>query len=223
MDLIIECISTVSYSVMINGSPKGHIIPSKGLRQGNPLSPYLFLICAEWLSALIRKAERDQKIHGVAICRGGPRLSHLFFANDGILFYNATKEESKVTRDLLLLYENASGQKLNSSKTSLFFSGNVSTNVLEDISSKMRASQSTQIEKYLGLPPIIKRSKRKTFKEQNNRIWKKVNRWKAKLLSQAKKEVLIKSMAQAIPTYAIGCFKFSSSLYTEINSILGGY
>jgi hypothetical protein len=94
---------------------------------------------------------------------------------------------------------------------------------LEDISSKMGASQSTQIEKYLGLPPIIERSKRKAFKEQKNRIWKKVNRWKAKLLSQARKEVLIKSVAQAIPTYAIGCFKFSSSLCTEINSILGGY
>ena len=74
--LIMECVSSATYSVLVNGEPTGYIKPSRGLRQGDPLSPYLFLICAEGLSALIRKAKHDRLIHGVAISRGGPRISH---------------------------------------------------------------------------------------------------------------------------------------------------
>jgi hypothetical protein len=86
VDLIMTCVSTTSYTVMVNGAPYGYIKPSRGLRQGDPLSPYLFLLCAEGLSALIRKSEREKAIRGIAICRRGPRLSHLFFADDSIIF-----------------------------------------------------------------------------------------------------------------------------------------
>lgn len=77
-----ECISTVSYSVLINGEAKGYIQPSRGLRQGDPLSPYLFLLCGEGLSALLKKAEMEGRIKGIQVCRGAPSLSHLFFADD---------------------------------------------------------------------------------------------------------------------------------------------
>ena len=77
--LIMKCVSTVTYSIMVNGEQKGYIRPERGIRQGDPLSPYLFLICAEGLSALFRKAESDRLIRGISICRGRPRVSHLFF------------------------------------------------------------------------------------------------------------------------------------------------
>ena len=86
VDLVMVCVTTASYSVMVNGEAKGYIKPTRGLRQGDPLSPYLFLLCAEGLSALLRKAEQDRFIRGVAICRGGPRVSHLFFADNSIIF-----------------------------------------------------------------------------------------------------------------------------------------
>jgi hypothetical protein len=79
VDLIMACVSTASYSAMVNEAPHDYILPSRGLRQRDPLSPYLFLLCAEGLSTLIRKAERERSIRGVAICCGGPRISHLFF------------------------------------------------------------------------------------------------------------------------------------------------
>jgi hypothetical protein len=111
VSLIMMCVSSVTYSVMVNGEQKGFIKPGRGLRQGDPLSPYLFLICAEGLSALLRKAERDNLIHGISICRGGPRVSHLFFADDSIIFCNATTLECQALLQLLNTYESASGQK----------------------------------------------------------------------------------------------------------------
>ena len=76
---MMTCVTSATYSIMINGEPKGFVKPTQGLCQGDPFSPYLFLICAEGLSALLRKAERDSLIKGISICRGGPRIYHLFF------------------------------------------------------------------------------------------------------------------------------------------------
>ena len=74
-----ECISTVSYSILMNGEPKGEIKPTRGIRQGDPLSPYLFLLCSEGLNWLIQGAAREDKIRGFSLCRSRPRISHLFF------------------------------------------------------------------------------------------------------------------------------------------------
>ena len=91
--LIMECVSTVSYSILVNGDPKGLILPTRGLRQGNPLSPYLFLFFAEGLNAILRSAATHGDIHGFSIRRNGPKLTHLFFANDCALFCRATLEK----------------------------------------------------------------------------------------------------------------------------------
>jgi hypothetical protein len=84
---IMLCVETVDYSVIFNGNTVGPIIPGRGLRQGDPLSPYLSIICAEGLSALIRKAEGRGDIHGVKICKNAPIISHLLFADDCFLFF----------------------------------------------------------------------------------------------------------------------------------------
>ena len=86
IEVIIRCITTVTYSIHINGQTRGRIVPSKGLRQEDPLSPYLFLFCTKGLSALLHHAVERQAIHGVAVCWRAPRTSHLFFADDSLVF-----------------------------------------------------------------------------------------------------------------------------------------
>lgn len=122
--LIMSCVWSVSYSVLINGAPHGHIILTRGLHQGDPLSPYLFLLCAEGLSSIIQQMERVGHISGLPISRGGTKLSHLFFADDSLLFCRATFSEWCNIQDLLEIYEKASGQTINKGKTSIFFSPN---------------------------------------------------------------------------------------------------
>lgn len=74
--------SSVSYSVVINNKPYGRIIPERGLRQGDPLSPYLFVLCSEVLTFLIDEAMKRGNLTGYKISRNGPVFSSLFFADD---------------------------------------------------------------------------------------------------------------------------------------------
>jgi hypothetical protein len=213
------CATTAAYSVMVNGKAQGYIKPSRGLWQGDPMSPYLFLICADRLSALIRKAERDQLFRGVAICHGSPRLSDLFFVDDSVIFCRASTSNYGVIQNLLSLYEKASGQKVNGNKTALFFSKNTHVRHRSAIFTLFGTSPSTQFEKYRGLPPIMGRSKQHAFNDIKDCIWKRLQGSKEKFLSQAGHEILIKAVVQAIPTYAMSCLKFPTGLCTEICSM----
>lgn len=106
--LMMVCITTASYSVLINGEPHGEITPTRGLRQGDPLSPYLFLMCTKGLHGLISKAANDGDIEGVSICRNGPKLTRLLFANDSLIFYKSSESECQSLLNILAKYERAS-------------------------------------------------------------------------------------------------------------------
>ena len=88
--LMMLCVKTVSYSILVNGEPRGLIKPSRGIRQGDPLSPFLFLLCTEGLHGLITKAVAQGYIKGYSLCRNSPTLTHLLFADDSLLFCRAT-------------------------------------------------------------------------------------------------------------------------------------
>ena len=107
--LMMMCVSTVSYLVLINGEPKGKIVPLRGIRQGDPISPYLFLLCTEGLSAMLKKEESEGHIKGVAICRGALRVSHLLFADDSIIFCRASIAECERVLKVSEDYERDSG------------------------------------------------------------------------------------------------------------------
>ena len=76
---ILECLKSVTYSILVNGEPKGHNIPTRGIRQGDPLSPYLFLLCSKGINELIEHALDRKHIKGVSLCRNGSKISHLLF------------------------------------------------------------------------------------------------------------------------------------------------
>ena len=120
--LMMLCITTPSYSIQINGEPHGDISPTKGLPQGDPLSPYVFLMCTEGLHGLIRKTATKGDIRGVSLCQNGPKLTHLLFVNDNLIFCSAKESECQSLLGTLATYERASGQQINRAKTTLFFS-----------------------------------------------------------------------------------------------------
>ena len=109
INLIMICVKTVTYSILVNGEPQGLIQPIRGIRQGDPLSPFLFLLCTEGLHGLIKKATADGDIRGFSICRQGPKLTHLFFVDDSLLFCRANSMECEKIFELLDLYESTLG------------------------------------------------------------------------------------------------------------------
>ena len=131
--------------MIVNGRRCGNIVPTRGLRQSDPISPFLFLLCAEGLSCLLRKAEYEGSIQGVVAARYGPKVSHLFFADDSLLFCKANKVECEVLCDILKSYEDVSGHVVNLDKFDILFSLNTSN---ED---KGKAMEALKIHRQMGV------------------------------------------------------------------------
>jgi hypothetical protein len=203
---MMTCVSSPSFSVLVNGQPKGRIIPTRGLRQGDPLYPFLFLICAEGLSAMLARAKIKWSIFEVPVSFRGTRISHMFFADDNLLFCHANLIEWKNVLEILKRHERASGQKLNLDKSSIFFSKNTKREFKEHIGSLVGISAMTNYHKYLGLPAMVGHSKSWTFAGIQDQVCKRLDGWKERFLSQARKQVLIKAVVQAIPTFSMSVF-----------------
>lgn len=124
-ELITQCISTSTISVLLNGNPCTEFKPSREIRQGDPLSPYLFILCMEVFSRLLCHLETVKKIPGIKLTPKSPPISHLFFADDLLLFTKADLGSCKNLLDAISLFSDSSGQVINFTKSGLFFSKRV--------------------------------------------------------------------------------------------------
>lgn len=147
-------------------------------------------------------------------------VTHLFFADDSLLFCKAMDQECRKLIDILELYEAASGQKVNADKSSVFFSHNTPLERRSEVLDILGPMQDTRHNKYLGLPSVIGRSKSEVFVEVKERVGKKLVRWKEKMLSIGGKEILINVVAQAVPTYTISCFLLPKGLCEETEGMI---
>jgi hypothetical protein len=218
-----QCISTPSFSILINGSPFGYFKSSRGLRQGDPLSPFLFIIGADILSRLLQRAENLGTLQGIKISPRCPQISHLQFADDLLIFSKSNTTNATTILDCLVSYQSWSGQKINYSKSAIIFSkntiGRISTNICQFLSLK-KTSPTT---KHLGLPLELNRAKSSSFQDLVEKIQNRVAGWKTKLLSQAARTTLISNVAASIPTYTMSSLLLPKSICKKIDSTLRGF
>ena len=153
--------------------------------------------------------ERQGLWNGIRLGNGGPLISHLLFADDSLFFVKADEQGIQAIMEALKTYERASGQKVNLGKSRLYCGKNVSEEILCD---KLGVQVDDGKGAYLGMSYMIGRSKNEVFAFVKNRIWGKLKGWMEKILSRAGKEVLIKSVVQAIPTYIMSCFRLTKRL-----------
>lgn len=157
---ILQCISSVSYSFLINGAAQGSVIPQRGIRQGDPLSPYIFILCGEVLSGLCKRSQDNGQLSGVRVSRGSPRINHLFFTDDTIFFSKTKPSCCEALRDILRKYEEASGQIINANKSSITFPNKTPPEIKKNrVMAALKITKEGGQGKYLGLPESFERNK----------------------------------------------------------------
>lgn len=190
-------------SVLWNGSITKEFQPFRVIRQGYPLSPYLFVLCMERLSHIISKAIECGRWKPVAVSQNGPKLSHLFFTNDLVLFAKATIDKMGTIKDCLNEFYTTSRKKVNFSKSMLCFSKGVNEGMAKMIATNSGMQLSSDLGTYLGIPTLHTRKSsdrhQKIIENVNNRL----AGWKSKLLSFVGRVTLAKSTLECIPYYAM--------------------
>ncbi|XP_019178278.1 PREDICTED: uncharacterized protein LOC109173495 [Ipomoea nil] len=209
--------------VMVNGVSGGQVQPTRGLRQGDPLSPFLFIICAEGLSMLLQKEQAVGSIHGCRVARGAPPISHLFFADDSLFFFKANVQEAMVVKQCLERYVELSGQLVNYHKSNICYSKNTGEQMRKEVADCLGVERARNFGKYLGLPSFIGRNKMVVFSYVEDKIRQRVFSWNKKLLSQAGKEVLLKSVVQSMPTFSMSVFLLPESVCESIQRAMNRY
>ncbi|CAN1239055.1 LINE-1 retrotransposable element ORF2 protein [Linum grandiflorum] len=217
------CITSVTYSVNFNGIRVGYFKPSRGLRQGDPLSPLLFAIVSEGLSALFKAQLKQGCLKGIKIARSAPVISHLFFADDTFLFLKVDADSISSLKHLFERYQRISGQKINFNKSAVYFSHNTPQPLQEFYGHILGVQSIGHQDKYLGIPSLVPRSKRTMFRDMEDKLRKKLAGWKTACLSAAGKETLIKSVISAFPSYMMNCFLLPAGLCKKFNSIVSRF
>jgi hypothetical protein len=207
------CISTSYFSVLLNGSPFGFFSPSRGLRQGDPLSPFLFIIGTEVISRMFHRSLR-----GFKIARSCSPLNHLLFADDLVIFTTATSSEATIINDCLNKYSSWSGQTVNANKSNILFSKNTAASTILAIRNILPYQITPATAKHLGLPVLYGKSKTAAFSDILDKVNGKIEGWRSKTLSQASKTTLIKAVVSALPSYAMSSFQFPDGLCNQLDS-----
>lgn len=215
-----NCMKSARYKITHACREFGESVPECGLRQGDPLSSYLFLLCMEGFSAFIKKYENRGLIRGVKVARGAPSITHLFFADDSYVYFRATSDEASQVMTMLSVFEKASGQKINIEKSNVFFSHNVQDVMKREIlqiTGFMEASASTQ---YLGLPNCIGRNKTAILGYLKDRVRNRIQSWDGMLLNRSGKEILLKTVSQSIPNYAMSIILIPLEMCKEMEQMM---
>ncbi|KAA3469529.1 reverse transcriptase [Gossypium australe] len=213
---IMRCVRSVRYVVKCNSILSETIVPERGLRQGDPLSPYLFLFCMEAFSKLLTRAQNNNMIKGIRASINGPRINHLFFVDDALFFIRNKKHDVEEFRNILTIFCRDSGQDINKDKSMIMFSPKTPDDSRQTFISMLGMRTVDKLDNYLGLPLHVGRKKSLAFTNIINRCICRVKGWSKLLLPYGGKEVFLKAIMQAIPTYAFLVFLAPKGIIEEL-------
>ena len=213
------CLSSVSFSVFVNGRPRGKFKGSRGLRQGDPLSPFLFTLVADVFSRLIDKAKVCNVIRGFSVGRDKVEVSHLQFADDTLLFMEADSSYFLNCLKILEVFRSISGLKVNLSK-SILLGINTDVTLLHQLADLSGCEIGDWPIKYLGLPLGGNPRRIDFWDPVVTKVAKRLDSWKKAFLSRGGRLTLIHSVLTALPTYYLSIFKAPIGVLHSIEKIM---
>lgn len=218
---ILQCISTdFSYSILINGEPTPFFNPKAGLRQGDPLSSYIFILCMEALSTTLTKAQETKDIHGIKIARSAPSLTHLFFADDALFFFKGIPKVCWKLKEILSDFCEKSGELINYEKSSLMFSPNTPRRFSSLMRKPLRMKTTNSLGTYLGSDPDINGAKLTKFAGLVEKVNNRIASWKFINLSPPGKLILINAILSALSSHILAIYKIPKAITKKIDSTL---
>ena len=212
-DWIEFCISIVRFSIFINGYPQGFFASSRGLRQGDPLSPPLFVLVMEALSRLMARATQERFLSGFLVGMDGENplmVSHLLFADDTLIFCNADVVQLEYLRRVFTWFEVVSRLRVNLQKSEMVPVWDIPN--LEALVDVLGCKLSALPMTYLGLPLGAKFNSKKIWNTIIEKMEHRLGGWKRLYLSKGGKLTLLKSTLSNLPTYFLSLFHIPSDV-----------
>ncbi|GKU89448.1 hypothetical protein SLEP1_g3583 [Rubroshorea leprosula] len=215
---ISECLKSSSVSVLINGSPTSQFSVSKGIRQGDPLSPFLFLIVAEGLNGLMTSAVEKEIYKGVRVGNEGVMVSHLQFADDTVFFGEASEDNIRVVKTVLRIFELASGLKINFRKSHVMGVG-VAESWQTEMAYRLHCKEGELPFKYLGIPIGGNNRRKAMWQPMIQAVERKLASWKGRYLSMGGRITLINSVLSSLPVFLMSAYVIPKGTLLSIDKI----
>ncbi|XP_077246085.1 uncharacterized protein LOC143885940 [Tasmannia lanceolata] len=212
-----QCISTASFSVILNGSPHGFFKSTNGLRQGDPLSPLLFCFVMDMLSSLIQSHLAQGSISS-PFSKGDLSISHTFFADDVMIYANPNPSSATGILKCLESFKLCSGLEFNPTKSEVFFAG-VQNSVRRAICNILHIEEGTLPIKYLGLPLITSRLNSHDCQPIIDKIKKRISSWTNRNLSRVGRVELVKTVLSSFQVYWSTAFHLPSAVLLSIEKV----
>lgn len=212
-------VSSCELSILWNGESLKPFTPTRGLRQGDPLSPYLFILAMEKLASFIQSSINKKLWKPLSISRNGFSVSHLYFADDLMLFAGANTRQIREVLRCLDDFSKVSGLSINYDKSKVFFSPNLGVERVRSRSNLCGIPSTCNLGTYLGIPLRHGKVSRNHYAYILDRMKSKLATWKANSLSLAGRVVLIKSVMASIPVYSMQCQWLPTHVCSEIDKI----
>ncbi|XP_071926511.1 uncharacterized protein [Coffea arabica] len=222
IDMVWRLLSNVWFSIIINGMSRGFFKSSRGLRQGDPLSPMLFVIGAEVLSRGLNNLAQQVGFVGFRVPRGCPTVTHLAFADDVIIFWNGSTATLKAIMQVLGEYQRSLGQLVNAHKSGYLVYSSLSPARRRVIERVMRFSRRAFPFRNLGFPLYIGRCKASYMGEIGQALVQRIMSWKSKLLSKGGKLTLIKHVLMSIPVHLLSAAVLPASVFKMLEKVQDG-
>jgi len=209
------CLESAVVFVLVIGSPTKEFLPKKGLRQGDPLVPFLFLIVAERLAGVSRMAEEKKLIDSVEIDRDKVKVNMLQYADDTLFFCEANTKNIFNIKAILQCFELSSGLRVNFLKSRIGGT-RVSQFLLRSFAAILNCDMMVSPFVYLGLPVGGSHKQGAFWNGVVEKVQAKLSKWKGKCLSMAGRVCLIKSVLSSIPLFFMSLFKMPSGVVDRL-------